>query len=180
MLSGCPLRTRNPSSGLTEIPDFRTIKHLIKHIFPQWFPALVLKTKRTRHYLHIDAETCMIGGGAYFLEKDPLRNVRNAIVHDQHFLDIISNPNFIRHFGGLHEAEKNKIIPQEYKAFSKIEPLIANKQFFVMKSYSGEGEAAARFLGYAACSRRCTGILKYFFAGMHVEFMCLYSSSIVF
>ncbi len=115
------------------------------------------------HYLHIDAETCMIGGGAYFLEKDPLRNVRNAIVHDhQHFLDIISNPNFIRHFGGLHEAEKNKIIPQEYKAFSKIEPLIANKQFFVMKSYPARIALQPDFLDTLLAHAAALGSLNTF------------------
>ena len=88
------------------------------------------------HYLHLDAETCMIGGGAYFLDKEPLSRVRSAIANDySHFLSIIQAPSFIQHFGGLHASETNKVLPAEFKEFFKTEPLIANKQFFVMKSY---------------------------------------------
>lgn len=90
-------------------------------------------------YIHLDAEKLMIGGGAYFLEKIPLLNVRNAIMNDhENFKSIINNKDFIAHFDSLHESEKNKVLPSEMKDFQKIEPLIANKQFFVMKNYPSE------------------------------------------
>jgi uncharacterized protein (TIGR02453 family) len=115
------------------------------------------------HYLHIDGETCMIGGGAYFLEKEPLKNVRNAIVNDHsHFQEIITEPGFLKHFGGLHDSEKNKIIPAEYKEFFKIEPLIANKQFFVMKSYPATIATKADFLDVLLSHAKALGPLNSF------------------
>lgn len=56
----------------------------------------------------------------------------------KNFKSIINNKNFIAHFDGSDESEKNKVLPSEMKDFLKIEPLIANKQFFVMKNYPSE------------------------------------------
>lgn len=90
-------------------------------------------------YIHLDSEQFTIGGGAYFLEKTPLQNVRNGIMHHhQEFTSILNDKNFLKYYDGLHEAEVNKVLPSEFKAFQKTEPLIANKQFFVMKDYPSE------------------------------------------
>lgn len=83
-------------------------------------------------YLQIGPETIWMGGGAYFLEKDPLTKVRRYIVeNDLQFADLIKSASFVEKFGEL-QGEKNKVVPLEFREEVKTQPLIANKQFYYM------------------------------------------------
>jgi uncharacterized protein (TIGR02453 family) len=83
-------------------------------------------------YMQLEQGRLSIGGGAYFLEKDKLFKVRNHILqHQDEFLEIINDKNFIDHFEAV-KGEKNVRIEADFKAISDKTPLILNKQFYVM------------------------------------------------
>ncbi len=84
------------------------------------------------NYIHVETGRLMLGGGAYFMEKDSLQKVRNHIMqHASEFKSIIGNPGFVDKFGEI-KGDKHKRIPKEYKEFHEEQPLIANKQFYYM------------------------------------------------
>lgn len=90
------------------------------------------------YYLHVEFGNLMLGGGAYFLEKDRLQKVRNAIMQDtSNFRKIIENQSFVSKFGEI-KGEKNKVLPPEFKEAAKNEPLLANKQFYFMAELDPE------------------------------------------
>lgn len=83
-------------------------------------------------YFHFEFGMLMMGGGAYFLEKDALQRVREQIVQQpERFESIVTDANFIKHYEEL-KGEKNKRLPKEFKAFAERQPLIANKQYYAM------------------------------------------------
>ncbi|MEL6866859.1 MAG: DUF2461 domain-containing protein [Bacteroidota bacterium] len=87
------------------------------------------------YYLHIDKGSVMMGGGAYFLEKAPLYQVRQAIAQGlSDFEQIITNKNFIAHYGTI-QGDANKRLPKEFVEVAKVQPLIANKQFYFMSEH---------------------------------------------
>jgi len=93
------------------------------------------RSKDLGFYLMINAEEISIGGGAYMLDKDQLKKVRNEIAYSgKEFRKIIDDKSFRSIFGEL-KGEKNKIIPGEFKEAYEEEPLIANKQFYYMTEY---------------------------------------------
>jgi uncharacterized protein (TIGR02453 family) len=84
------------------------------------------------YYLQLSGGMLMIGGGAYFLEKDKLFKARQHILtHQDTFLELIQEQNFITHFEAV-KGEKNVRIEPEFKAIADKVPLIMNKQFYVM------------------------------------------------
>jgi len=84
-------------------------------------------------YLELSNNGLNFYGGAHFLEKEQLQNLREFIADNlDQFHSIINNTNFKKHFGNL-LGEKNKRIPKEFNEIAKIEPLIANKQFYYLK-----------------------------------------------
>lgn len=84
-------------------------------------------------YIHLEQGTFMLGGGAYFLEKEPLYQVRQHIMlNPQRFKDIINHPNFKNKFDEGIQGEKNKKLPAEFQQASENQPLLYNKQFYVM------------------------------------------------
>lgn len=100
------------------------------------------------HYIHIEVGRLMLGGGAYFLEKDSLEAVRQHIMRNpERFSRIINNPEFMEKFGEV-KGEKNVRIPKELQAFAKEQPLIANKQFYFMAELPPEnimGDGAVEY-----------------------------------
>lgn len=87
-------------------------------------------------YIHVEAGAMMIGGGAYFLDKEPLYQVRQYIMmNPQRFNDIINNPDFKAHFENGILGEKNKKIPIEFQETAVNQPLLYNKQFYVMAEF---------------------------------------------
>lgn len=83
-------------------------------------------------YFQLEYGALMMGGGAYFLEKDTLGNLRRFIVrHPDRFRKLATDPDFLKYCGPI-QGEKNKILPAELKAAAEKEPLLYNKQFYYM------------------------------------------------
>jgi uncharacterized protein (TIGR02453 family) len=83
-------------------------------------------------YIHVEAEKMMLGGGAYFLEKDSLQKVRTVIAEEvAPFRKIIEAPDFVQRYGEV-QGEKNKRLPADFQEVATTFPLIANKQFYYM------------------------------------------------
>jgi uncharacterized protein (TIGR02453 family) len=90
------------------------------------------------YYLHIEFGNLMIGGGAYFLDKEPLHHVRTAIAQDpEAFREVIEAPEFASKYGEV-KGEKNKVLPAPFKEAVKMEPYLANKQFYFMAELDPE------------------------------------------
>lgn len=108
------------------------------------------------YYLHVEFGSLQIGGGAYFLDKEPLRKVRTAIMQDpEAFRELISEKNFVEKYGEI-KGDKNKMLPPEFKEAVKSEPLLANKQFYFMAELDPENALRADFPDF---------VFEYFRAG---------------
>ncbi len=84
-------------------------------------------------YIQLSWDKIWIGGGCYVLDKNELFKVRDSIdYHLEEFNEIIANPVFLKNFGAV-MGDKNKVIPSEFKPTFEKQPLIANKQFYVIK-----------------------------------------------
>ncbi|MCB9307619.1 MAG: DUF2461 domain-containing protein [Lewinellaceae bacterium] len=102
------------------------------------------------YYLHIEFGNLMLGGGAYFLNKEPLRKVRTAIMQDSGtFRDLVGNKEFIEKFSEI-KGEKNKVMPPEFKEAVKSEPMLAHKQFYFMAEIDPENVLRPDFPDFAA------------------------------
>jgi uncharacterized protein (TIGR02453 family) len=88
------------------------------------------------NYLQISSKEIMIAGGIYwFEEKELLQKVRNYIKdNNSEFTKLISDSIFIEKYSEI-KGDKNKRLPKEFIEFEKIQPLIANKQFFWSASF---------------------------------------------
>lgn len=87
------------------------------------------------YYVFISPEKCMIGGGAYFLEKDALYKVRQEIAYNlEEFASIINEKKFKKHFPEI-LGEKSKLLPKEFQEDAQVEPLLFNKGFYFMKDF---------------------------------------------
>jgi len=83
-------------------------------------------------YIHFDAERLVIGGGAYWVEKDDLYVLREHIAaQPERFNDLLADPSFSSKYGALQGA-RNVRIPKEFREAAEICPHILNKQFFYM------------------------------------------------
>ena len=83
-------------------------------------------------YIHVEQGLLMLGGGAYFLEKEPLHQVRQYIsLHPKRFQEIIKHPDFVSKFGAI-KGEQNKKLPTEFQEAAVNQPLLYNKQFYFM------------------------------------------------
>jgi len=90
------------------------------------------------YYLQIEFGSLTLGGGAYFLDKEPLTKVRTAIVQDtEAFRSLVFEKNFSEKYGEI-KGEKNKVLPAEFKEVAKKEPFLANKQFYFMAEIDSE------------------------------------------
>lgn len=90
-------------------------------------------------YMHLSIDTCHIGGGMYMPSKENLERIRQHLIHDPKGVEAALNaPDFKSCYGGLAEAEKNKILPREFKEFGDRHPLLYNKQFYYMSDHPGE------------------------------------------
>ncbi|MCB9354515.1 MAG: DUF2461 domain-containing protein [Lewinellaceae bacterium] len=102
------------------------------------------------YYLHIEFGNLMLGGGAYFLDKEPLRKVRTAIMQDPGtFRDLVGSKDFVEKFAEI-KGEKNKVMPPEFKEAVKSEPMLAHKQFYFMAEIDPENVLRPDFPDFAA------------------------------
>lgn len=83
------------------------------------------------NYLQISSNEVFVAGGIYwFEEKELLERVRKYILNNSdQFSKLISEKNFVEKYGEI-KGDKNKRLPKEFFDFEKIQPLIANKQFY--------------------------------------------------
>ncbi len=90
------------------------------------------------YYFQLSFGSLSLGGGAYFLDKEPLAKVRQAIAGDaQNFRRLIGAAAFADRFGEI-QGEKNKILPPELREAAASEPLLFNKQFYFMTDLDPE------------------------------------------
>jgi uncharacterized protein (TIGR02453 family) len=84
------------------------------------------------YYLHIEYGFLQLGGGAYFLDKEPLQKVRTRIMQNPSaFRQLIEASEFVDKFEEI-KGEKNKILSTPFKEAVAVEPLLLNKQFYYM------------------------------------------------
>ncbi len=89
-------------------------------------------------YMHLEPSKLMLGGGAYFLEAEPLYRVRQFIsLHSERFRALIQAPDFVQKYGSL-QGEQNKRLQPEFTDAAKTQPLLFNKQFYYMAELSSE------------------------------------------
>ena len=99
-------------------------------------------------YLEIGAENCAIYTGVYMPEKEDLLKYRENIASNiLKFQSSISDPEFVKYFGAV-RGEKNKKIDPKFKEVISQEPLILNKQFYVMHSFEAEKTFDNDFINY--------------------------------
>ncbi len=87
-------------------------------------------------YVHFDAEKLVVGGGAYWVEKDDLYILREHIAaQPDKFNALLEAPGFKSAYGALQGA-RNVRLPKEFQAAAETCPHILNKQFFYMAELS--------------------------------------------
>lgn len=102
------------------------------------------------YYLQVSYGSLSLGGGAYFLDKDMLPKVRQAIAQDpQAFHRVIEAPAFTAKFGAI-RGETNKILPPEFRVAAQAEPLLYNKQFWYMAELAPEHALGQDAVDFAA------------------------------
>jgi len=90
------------------------------------------KSADPAYYFQFNHQQVMVGGGAYFLEKDDLYKVRQEIAYEtETFNQLLANPDFKKAYGEV-LGDRNKVLPAEFKEDRERQPLIANKQFYYM------------------------------------------------
>ncbi len=84
-------------------------------------------------YIELNKDGINFYGGAHFLQREQLQNLRKFISDNlSEFQSAINDKKFKKNFNTI-LGEKNKRIPSEFKEISEVEPLIFNKQFYFMK-----------------------------------------------
>jgi uncharacterized protein (TIGR02453 family) len=100
------------------------------------------------YYISIEFGSLNIGGGAYFLDKEPLHKVRTAIAQDPDtFRSVIEAKEFTDKYVRI-LGEANKVLPAEFKEIAKKEPLIYNKQFYFMVAMDPEAVLKPDFAAF--------------------------------
>lgn len=111
-------------------------------------------------YIHFGAKESMVGGGKYFCSKEDLAKIRQEIYYNhKDFKKLLADKNFKAKYKSL-DGDKNKVLPAEYKEFAKIEPLIANKQFWFWSDLTRRDVTGDKI---------DTLLLSYFEAGMKMN-----------
>ena len=89
-------------------------------------------------YFEMGAENFGIYSGVYMPDKTQLQNIRESIVtNPKEFEKILKDKKFKKYWGEIH-GEKNKRVPKEFKEDIITQPLIANKQFYVMTKFDAD------------------------------------------
>lgn len=89
-------------------------------------------------YFELNPEAVRVYGGIYEIDKERLMQVREGIAgHLKEFRSIIDSKAFVSTFGEI-LGDKNKIIPAEFKEAAQKEPLLFNKQFYVMCEFPAD------------------------------------------
>lgn len=112
------------------------------------------------HYIHLAGGTLMLGGGAYFLEKDQLYNIRKYLIsHGKEFEQLLSEKDFKKKYGAI-QGKQNKRLPKEFMVEVPNNPLLLNKQFFYMTEVSPKKITSPKLLPF---------IMDYFRSGRPIN-----------
>ncbi len=88
------------------------------------------------HYIQLSGGSLVIGGGAYFMEKESLYNLRkHLIINGKQFDSLLAEKDFKKKYGEI-MGKKNKRLPKELMVHVEENPLILNKQFYYMAELS--------------------------------------------
>ncbi len=91
------------------------------------------------YYIRLSPETCFIGGGAYYLQKDNLLFLREKIqMNADEWHKLIEDKKFKKYFPQGIVGEKNKIMPRELKGREITSDYILNKQFYYMSEHKND------------------------------------------
>jgi uncharacterized protein (TIGR02453 family) len=117
---------------------FTLDKSPYKTNFGAWMAKGGKKSLFAGYYFHIEPNESILAGGIYMPPAPVLKAVRNEIFqHIDEFNDIISEKNFVSHFGGF-SGEKLKTAPKGFpKDFKEID-LLKFKNYTVIESKSDQ------------------------------------------
>ena len=105
------------------------------------------KELRGGYFLQIKPGETLLGGGFWQPEKDDLYRLRKEIELDAtEFRDVLNNPTFKKHFGGVFEGEELKSAP---RGFDKEHPdvdLLRKKGFIAVRKFTDTQVLAPNFL----------------------------------
>lgn len=89
-------------------------------------------------YISMGVDGIAFYGGWHGIAKDNLLNLRTRIAADPTEIQkIIKDKDFIKHFESL-QGESNKVIPKEFKEIAINHPIIAMKQFYVVRNFDAK------------------------------------------
>ena len=89
-------------------------------------------------YMEMGADNFGLFSGVYMPDKNQLQNIRESIItNSDAFEKILKNKKFKKIWGEM-QGEKNKRIPKEFKEPALEQPLLANKQFYVMQKFDAD------------------------------------------
>lgn len=89
-------------------------------------------------YVELSPDKLRFYGGVYVPDTQQVQKIRTAIQQkNKAFNKIISAPDFNKHFGEI-QGEKNKRIPQEFRALAESQPLLYNKQWYYYAELSAD------------------------------------------
>ena len=91
---------------------------------------------RGGYYLHIENDSCFVGGGFWEPNKDDLLRIRKELAIDASELrEIMKQNEFIKYFGTL-QGEELKTAPRDFDKDHPNIDLIRKKQFLVSRNFT--------------------------------------------
>jgi uncharacterized protein (TIGR02453 family) len=101
-------------------------------------PGAAKAVEKPGMYFEFGPELITVYGGVYQPEKEVLNSIRtNIAANSSEFSAIIEDATFKKVFGEI-KGEKNARLPKEFQEAFKSQPLIANKQFYLMAEFPAE------------------------------------------
>lgn len=96
------------------------------------------KSELAGFYLQFGAHEIWLGGGCYEVSAKALKQIREKISQDPaRFTSLLEAPDFKDRYGEI-KGERHKVIPKVFKELRETLPLIANKQFYYMRTLPAE------------------------------------------
>jgi uncharacterized protein (TIGR02453 family) len=99
------------------------------------------------YYLHLEPASAMFAGGIWMPQPNILKALRNDIFHKTDaFLEIVSAPAFVKHFGKLDEENMLKTTPKDFPKDFKHVDLLKYKSFTMSKPIQIENFSDEEFI----------------------------------